>query len=316
MSASLPAVLPHDPVIAGDDRLAPAAPQPGRASLSRALGPLAAVYIIWGSTYLGMRFALEGFPPLLLSGGRFIIAGAAVLAFVAARGGALPDRRQWKNIVPVGTLLLVCGNGFVALAQVHIGSGVAAVVVATMPLWMGLFAIAAGERPSRREWLGILLGFGAVALLSSGKDLRADVGATLFLLLAPLCWAAGSMLSRRTPQAPAGLMAVAGAQMLAGGAVALTIGLLLGERVVGMPGPRPLLAMGYLIVFGTIGFAAYTWLLRNVRPVLATSYAFVNPLLAVMLGALLGGEELGWSTLIAAPAVALAVALAVTARGR
>jgi drug/metabolite transporter (DMT)-like permease len=319
MSTSPAAALPAGSVIAQPDQLgSPSTPKvpPSPATLRRALAPLAAVYIIWGSTYLGIRVALEGFPPLLLSGARFIIAGGAILAYQAARGAALPDRRQWLAAIPIGILLFVCGNGFVALAEVNIGSGVAAVVIATMPLWMALFAVAGGERPGPREWAGILLGFSAIAILSSGGDLRADLGSTLFLLLAPVAWSAGSMLSRRAPSAPAGLMAMAAAQMLMGGILAMTVGLAFGERMIGVPGLRPILAMVYLIVFGTLGFAAYTWLLRNVRPVLATSYAFVNPLLAVVLGAALGGEELGWSTIVAAPAVAIAVGLAITARAR
>jgi drug/metabolite transporter (DMT)-like permease len=314
MTSSRAITIPRDPVLE-----LPATPAPASAeiTLSRALAPLLAVYLIWGSTYLAMRVAIEGFPPLIMSGLRFIIAGSALLAFLAVRGAALPDRRQWLGAIPVSLLLFVGGNGFVALAEVHIGSGVAAVVVATMPLWMGLFAVVGGERPRAREWLGIGLGFVAVAVLSSGADLRADLGATLFLLLAPLAWAAGSMLSRRTPSAPAGLLTMAAAQMLMGGIGALVLGLLMGERMIEAPSARSGLALLYLIVFGAlIGFTAYSWLLRNVRPVLATSYAFVNPLLAVVLGAALAGEQLGWATLIAAPAIALAVALAVTARAQ
>lgn len=280
------------------------------------LASLAAVYVIWGSTYLVMRFAMVGFPPLLMSGVRFIVAGAVLLGFLAARGAPLPDRRQWRSAVPIGALLFVGGNGFVALAEVHIGSGIAAVVVATMPLWMALFAAASGERPSPREWLGIGLGFAAVAILSSSGDLRADLGSTVVLLLAPLAWSAGSILSRRAPAGAAGLLGTAAAQMLFGGIGALLLGLLFGERMTAMPGTGSILAMVYLIVFGSLlTFSAYSWLLRNTRPVLATSYAFVNPLLAVALGAALGGEALGWATVVAAPAVALAVALAVSARG-
>ena len=317
MSSSPAAILPRDPLIDSPPTPALPPPSPAPVALRRALVPLAAVYIIWGSTYLAMRVAMDGFPPLLMSGVRFIIAGAALLGFVAARGAALPDRRQWLSAGPIGALLFVGGNGFVALAEVHIGSGVAAVVVATMPLWMGIFAFFAGERPRPREWLGIVLGFAAVALLSSGADLRADLGSTLFLLLAPLASSAGSILSRRAPKAPAGVLAMAGAQMLAGGAAALVLGLAVGERMSALPSARALLALVYLIVFGAlIGFTAYSWLLRHVRPVLATSYAFVNPLLAVILGAALGGESLGWATIVGAPVVAVAVALAVTARGR
>jgi drug/metabolite transporter (DMT)-like permease len=315
---SSPAVMRRETVIAAEDPITAARSgmQPASAPLRRALLPLAAVYIIWGSTYLGIRFALEGLPPLMLSGIRFTLAGGGILVYMAARGAALPSRQQWLASIPIGLLLFVCGNGFVALAEVHIGSGVAAVVIATMPLWMALLAVVAGEKPRPREWLGIALGFGAVAVLSSGSDLRADLGSTLFLLLAPVGWAVGSMVARRAPREPAGFMVVVAAQMLVGGLLALGVGLLVGERIAAEPGARALLAMAYLTVIGSLGFVAYSWLLRNVRPVLATSYAFVNPLLAVVLGAALGGEELGWATIVAAPAVAVAVALAITARGR
>jgi drug/metabolite transporter (DMT)-like permease len=319
MSSSHAAAVAPDRVVVPPGRPGPSptVPPPVGAALSLTILALAAVYIIWGSTYLVMRMAMEGFPPLLMSGTRFTVAGAAMLGILAARGAALPDRRQWLAAAPVGLLLFVGGNGFVALAEVNIGSGVAAVVVATMPLWMGIFALAGNERPHPREWLGIGLGFGAVALLSSGSDLRADFGSTLVLLLAPLAWAAGSLWARRVPKQPSGLLGIAAAQMIVGGIGALALGLVTGERMSAMPGPGPLLSMVYLILFGSIlTFSAYLWLLRHVRPVLATSYAFVNPLLAVALGAALGGETIGWATIVAAPAVAIAVALAITARGR
>ncbi len=317
MSSSSPALAANGSVAAHRAGLAPATPAPTAPSVGLTVAALAAVYLIWGSTYLVMRMAMVGFPPLLMSGIRFLVAGAALLGYLAARGAPLPDRRQWSLAVPIGALLFVGGNGFVALAEVHIGSGVAAVVVATMPLWMALFAAASGERPGRREWLGIALGFGSVAVLSSGGDLRADLGATLVLLLAPLAWSAGSILSRRATGGRSGLLGTAAAQMLAGGVGAVLLGLARGERMTAMPDAGSLLAMLYLVVLGSlVAFSAYTWLLRNTRPVLATSYAFVNPLLAVALGAALGGETIGWPTLVAAPAVAGAVALVVSARDR
>jgi drug/metabolite transporter (DMT)-like permease len=326
MPSSRAAVLATDPVVEPPEQPGSAPPSSSpspsilpttRASLPLVIAALAAVYVIWGSTYLVMRMAMEGFPPLFMSGTRFIAAGAALMAILAARGAALPDWRQWRAAALIGVLLFVGGNGFLALAEVHIGSGVAAVVVATMALWMALFAVVGGERPRLGEWIGMGLGFGAVALLSTGGDLRADLGATLLLLVAPISWAAGSILSRRMPKQPAGLLGMAAAQMLVGGVGALALGVATGERMTELPGPGPLMAMAYLILFGSLlTFSAYTWLLRHVRPVLATSYAFVNPLLAVALGAALGGESIGWSTIIAAPAVAVAVALSITARGR
>jgi drug/metabolite transporter (DMT)-like permease len=284
---------------------------PGR----RVVLALAAVYVVWGSTDLGVLIGLEGFPPLLLSGIRFLVAGGVLLALLGARGAALPDARQWKAAIPIGLLLFTVGNGCVCVAEVHIGSGVAAVVVATMPLWMALFSALSGERPSGREWLGIAMGFAAVLLLSAGSDLRADLWATLVLLGAPLGWALGSIIARRQPAGRAGLVAVAAAQMLAGGAGSALLGLASGEHIAALPPARPMVAMLYLVLVGSfVGFIAYSWLLRHTRPALATSYAFVNPVLAVALGAVLAAEPLTWQTLVATPLVAAAVALVVTAR--
>ena len=281
----------------------------------RAVLALAAVYVVWGSTYLGVLIGLEGFPPMLLSGIRFLIAGGALLAILTARGAALPDARQWRAAVPIGLLLFTVGNGCVCVAEVYIGSGVAAVVVATMPLWMALFAALSGERPSGREWLGVVIGFSAVLLLSSGSDLRADAWATIVLVGAPIGWALGSIIARRQPPGRGGMVAVAAAQMLAGGAGSALLGLASGERMTGLPSARPMIAMVYLILVGSfVGFIAYSWLLKHARPAVATSYAFVNPVLAVALGALLAAEPLTWQTLTATPVVAAAVALVVTAR--
>lgn len=281
----------------------------------RAVLALAAVYVVWGSTYLGVLIGLEGFPPLLLSGIRFLIAGGALLAIQAARGAPMPDALQWRGAIPIGLLLFTVGNGCVCIAEVHIGSGVAAVVVATMPLWMALFAAMSGERPSGREWLGIAIGFGAVSLLSAGADLRADLWATVVLLGAPVGWALGSIIARRQPGGRGGMVTVAAAQMLTGGAGSLLLGLASGERMTALPPARPMLAMVYLVLVGSfVGFIAYSWLLRHTRPALATSYAFVNPVIAVALGALLAAEPLTWQTLVATPLVAAAVALVITSR--
>jgi drug/metabolite transporter (DMT)-like permease len=277
---------------------------------------LAAVYVVWGSTYFGVLVGLEGFPPMLLSGVRFLVAGGVLLAILAAQGAPLPDAQQWRAAVPIGLLLFTVGNGCVCVAEVHIGSGVAAVVVATMPLWMAVFAFFSGERPSGREWLGIAIGFAAVLVLSAGADLRADLWATLVLVGAPVGWALGSIIARRQPAGNGGLVAVAAVQMLAGGAGSALFGLASGERMTALPGTRPLVALLYLVLIGSfVGFLAFSWLLKHTRPALATSYAYVNPVLAVALGALLAGEPLTWQTLVATPLVATAVALVVTARG-
>ena len=288
--------------------------QPASAGVTPRRGPLllalAAVYIVWGSTYLAMRIAVGGLPPMLMGAVRFSIAGAILMAYLASRGHALPTLRQWIYALPVGGLLFVGGNGLVAIAAHSIGSGIAAVVCATMPLWMAVLALASGERPRGREWLGLAVGFAGVVALSSGAELRADLGASIVLMLSPLSWAIGSLLARRLPM-PSGLMAAA-TQMLAGGALLFVVSAARGER---WPAHAPidaLLAVVYLIVFGSlVAFSAYSWLLRHARPAVATSYAYVNPALAVLLGAALGAEPIGWATLVATPLIVGAVAIIV-----
>jgi drug/metabolite transporter (DMT)-like permease len=286
--------------------------EPGKTGAAPRRGPLllalAAVYIVWGSTYLAMRIAVEGLPPMLMAGVRFAIAGALLMTYLVSRGAALPTFRQWLYALPVGGLFFVGGNGLVAIAERSISSGIAAVVCATMPLWMALFALASRERPRRREWIGLGIGFAGVAVLSSGGELRADPTMSLVLLLSPMSWAAGSLLARRLPL-PTGLMAAA-AEMLAGGVLLLVVGVARGEQWPADPPIDALLSVAYLIVFGSlVAFSAYSWLLRNARPAVATSYAYVNPAIAVGLGAGLGAESVGWSTLVATPLIVGAIAV-------
>ena len=259
---------------------------------------LLAVYLIWGSTYLGIRFALEGFPPLLMAGIRFLCAGSAVYLWLRLRGEAAPTRRQWRNAAIMGALLLGIGNGMVSIAQQWVSSGLAAIAVASMPLWAALFGALYGRRYLRVEWLGVLLGFVGVMVLNFGAELRAQSWAALALILAPAGWAFGSVWSRGRDLPPP-FMSTA-AQMLCGGALMFVTGLLFGERITAVPPGSAVLAVAYLAVFGSIiGFGAYIWLLHHVRPALATSYAYVNPPIAVLLGALLAGERVGVVTVVA-----------------
>ena len=252
---------------------------------------LVAVYLIWSSTYLALRFVVQALPAMLMVGTRFIIAGSVLIGVLRLRGRPGPTARELAASVPGGVLLFVIGNGLVAVAEREVSSGAAALVCATMPLCAAGINFLAGRRPAGREWVGLLLGFCGVALLCLGKDLRAAPGAMGILLLAPIGWAFGSTWARRLPL-PKGLLA-AGTQMLMGGLVALSIALLHGER---FPAQWPLLAvssLGYLIVFGSlVAFSAYTYLLGNTRPAVAMSYAYVNPGLAVVLGAMIGGEPI------------------------
>jgi drug/metabolite transporter (DMT)-like permease len=260
---------------------------------------LAAVYAIWGSTYLGIRFALEGgFPPFLLGGIRFLIAGVLMYAFLHWRGVAAPTRAQWRNAAVMGVLLLLLGNGMVNLAEQTVSSGMTAVAVASAPLWMGIFAAMRGQKPNRMEWVGLGIGFLGVLWLNIDSSLSASSIGLVALLIASLSWSFGSIWSRGR-DLPSPFMASA-AQMLCGGVAMCIVGGMLGERFAGVPSAHGIAAFCYLIVFGSIvGFSAYIWLLRHVRPALAGSYAYINPAIAVALGAWLAGERFGSHELLA-----------------
>lgn len=276
---------------------------------------LGAVYIVWGSTYLGIRFALEGgWPPLLMAGARFLAAGGLLYAVLRLRGVPAPSRAQWRDLAIMGLLLLGLGNGMVCIAQQTVSSGLAAVAVASCPLWIGLFAALRGERPSRIEVVGLAIGFAGVAWLNAGSSLTASPVGLVALLVAPLAWAFGSVWSRGRAL-PSPFMAAAG-QMLCGGVMMVLAGWLLGERIEAMPTLRGWLAVSYLAVFGSIvAFSAYAWLLQNVRATLLGSYAYVNPVIAVLLGTLLAGErfsahDVGAMAVILVGVVAITVASA------
>jgi drug/metabolite transporter (DMT)-like permease len=275
---------------------------------------LSIVYVVWGSTYLAIRFALEGgWPPLLaVSGARFLVAGGAMYAFLRWRGVPAPTGAQWKNLAVMGLMLLLLGNGFVVLAEQSVSSGLAAVAVASVPLWMGLFGAMFGQRPSRVEWLGIAIGFAGVVWLNAGSSLSASTAGLVLLLVAPVGWAFGSVWSRGR-DLPSPFMAAAG-QMLCGSVMLIVVGLLRGESFDAVPTLHGTLALLYLAVFGSIiAFSTYVWLLHHVRPALVSSYAYVNPAIAVALGAWLAGErftahDLGAMAVILAGVVTITLA--------
>jgi drug/metabolite transporter (DMT)-like permease len=253
---------------------------------------LAALYVIWGSTYLAIRYALESYPPFTLAGLRFLAAGIALYGFLRLRGFPVPTALQWRNAAFTSVLLLGLGNGLICLAEQHVGSGVSAVTVASMPLFAALFEGMYGAWPNRRETLGLVTGFAGVIVLNLGSGLSGSRLGALALLTAAAAWAFGSAWSRRRDM-PAGPMNTA-AQMLCGGIVLLLFGLLHGEHLPAHPTLRATLAIAYLAVFGSIvAFSAYLYVLGRARPALATSYAYVNPLVAVLLGVLVAGEQVG-----------------------
>jgi drug/metabolite transporter (DMT)-like permease len=271
---------------------------------------LGSIYVIWGTTYLAIRIAVVDLPPLLTSSMRFVAAGLVMLLIALRRGVSIPAPVEWLRVVPIALLLCVGGNGFVSLAEQSVSSGGAAVVCATMPLWVGVLGSLSGERPSRREWFSLLLGFAGVVVLMGGPALAGEPLHVVILLGSPVCWALGSVLARRLPGKPDTFMLPA-MQMLIGGALLASIGAVRGERLPLDASATSWLAVAYLAVFGSlVGFTAYSWLLRNARPVVATSYAYVNPIIAVLAGALLYGEPLGATTLVANVMIVAAVMIA------
>ncbi len=256
------------------------------------IGAFAALYLIWGSTYLAIRIGVESWPPLMLAGVRFMIAGVLFYVWLRWRGVPSPGAREWWAAGLIGTLLLVGGNGGVSVAE-HLGvaSGVAALAVATMPLFALLFGLFWGQRARLLEWAGILLGLLGIVLLNLGSNLQASPLGAALLVFAAASWAFGSVWSRYLPL-PAGPMASA-AQMLVAGAVLLVLSPLTGERLTQMPSLAGWAVLAYLVVFGSIvAFSAYLYLLKTVRPAAATSYAYVNPVVAVLLGIFFAGERI------------------------
>ncbi|MHC8288931.1 drug/metabolite exporter YedA [Pseudomonas sp. XS1P51] len=268
-----------------------------------------ALYVIWGSTYLVIRIGVEYWPPLLLAGIRFVIAGSLMYGFLRWRGAPAPTWAQWKAAGIIGILLLACGNGGVSVAE-HTGvaSGVAALAVATVPLFTLLCGYFWGARNTRLEWAGIVLGLIGIAMLNLGSNLQSSPLGAALLIFAAAAWAFGSVWSKHLPL-PQGAMASA-VEMLVGG-VALLIGSALsGEHLEAMPPIEGWAALAYLTFFGSIiAFNAYMYLLKNVRPAAATSYAYVNPAVAVLLGIVFVGETIGIEEALAMLVIISAVVL-------
>jgi drug/metabolite transporter (DMT)-like permease len=290
-------------------------------SAAKLLLAFAAVYVIWGSTYFAIRVAIETLPPLLMAGVRFIVAGGILYAWARARGVAAPQRLQWRSAAAIGAFMLLGGNGGVVWSETRVPSGLAAVLIASVALWMALLEWWRGEagRPGGRVALGLGLGLAGVAFLVGGR--AADGARTVdplgagVLVLASLSWAWGSLVARRA-DLPSSRVLATGMEMLTGGALLLVAGVARGELAgfdVAAVSLRSVLAVAYLTVFGAIvAFSAYVYLLGATTPTRAATYAFVNPLVAVGIGWLLGGERIPPSGLAAAAVIVVGVLLLVT----
>jgi drug/metabolite transporter (DMT)-like permease len=285
---------------------------------------LLALYIVWGSTYLGIRFAVETIPPFLHASLRFLISGAILYIWRRAAGDPAPTASHWKSTAIVGTALLLGGNGLVAWAEQTVPSGIAALMIATSPFWLTLFESlrSGGTKPTWQSILGLIVGFGGVFLLIgpteiTGAEESFDTFGTMLLLLAPFFWSLGSIYARGADMPKSTLLST-GLQMLTGAAALFLVSLVKGElngfslELVSM---RSWLALLYLITFGSlIGFVSYGWLLHNAPISLTSTYAYVNPLVAVLLGFFLADETLNGRILIAAAIIIGSVVLINSAR--
>jgi len=289
------------------------------------LAAFLAVYVIWGSTYLGIHVAIQTMPPFLMAGSRFLIAGLFLYGVMRARGVARPAAEQWIDATAIGALLLLGGNGGVSWAQQYVPSGVTALIVAATPLWMILidWLRPAGRRPHAVVFVGLALGFAGVTLIALSRDpggarLVHPVGAAV-LLLATMSWALGSVFSRHARKPQDALLSI-GMQMIAGGGTLLFTGVIFGE----VPRVHPSLfsqasitAFFYLTVFGSlVGFTAYVWLLQVSTPARVATYAYVNPFIAVLLGRLVLAEPLPHSVLLAGALILGAVILITVRQSR
>lgn len=282
----------------------------------------AAVYILWGSTYLFIRFAVLTLPPFLMAGMRHLAAGVVLYPLARLRSRERPTRANWCAATLLGALLLFGGNGTVSWAEQYVPSGITALLVATVSLWMVIieWLRPGGVRPSGRVIAGLVLGFTGIVFLVGPSKLagggRVDPVYAGALMMASLSWAAGSVFSRhlRLPHSP---LLGTGMQCLAGGTLLILVGLLTGQgtqldwHAVSL---KSIVALGYLIVFGSLlGFSAYTWLLGVAAPARVATYAYVNPVVALLLGWTFAAERLGLRNVIASAVILAAVALVITA---
>lgn len=311
--------------------MTPVAGKPSTLAVAAALGT---VYVLWGSTYLAIAFMIESLPPLLAAGTRFLIAGLTLLAFVLARarwrrrrgitgeGLTWPRAVEWRTAFIVGALLLLGGNGMVSIAEKTIPSGIAAVIIATTPIWLSLFDAGLTRRmPSLLAIGGLMVGLVGVAILllpSTGLDSFDPVGIGI-LVVAAVSWASGSLYARRGPL-PRNQLLGTGMEQFAGGLVLLAAGVAIGEVGGFDPGAvttASLLGLAFLIVFGSlVAFTAYIWLLNHVAVTTVATYAYVNPVVAVALGIAFRGETLTLRSLLAAGLIIGAVVAMVSGRPR
>jgi drug/metabolite transporter (DMT)-like permease len=287
---------------------------PTRAKLVLAF---AAVYVLWGSTYLAIRFGVETMPPFLMAGTRHLAAGVILFLWTRVKGEPRPDGRHWATAFFIGGLMLLGGNGLVTWAEQRVPSGLAALIVASVPLWMALLdGIHKRIRPRAHVVAGLLIGLAGILLLvAPGRFAgggRVDLVGAGALLVAALCWSTGSLFSRHA-RLPRSVLTSTAMQMIGGGVLLWIAGLALGEGSrldLAAVSPRSIFSLAYLVVFGSLlGFSAYVWLLHATTPARVSTYAYVNPVVAVFLGWAFAGEALTLRIGLAAVGIIASVAL-------
>jgi drug/metabolite transporter (DMT)-like permease len=290
---------------------------PAKASKTKLLLAFAALYTIWGSTYLAIRFAVETIPPYLMSTARFVVSGGILYAISRWQGNPAPSRREWRDGAIVGLLLLAGGNGAVGWAEQRVPSGITALLVASVPMWAVLidWARPRGRRPSLAVAIGLAVGLAGVGILAApefgGDHNGTALGATV-LIIGSISWAAGSIYSRQSARPASALMSTA-LQMIGGSVFLFMIAVVLGELSrfdAGAITLKSFLGWTYLVTFGAlIGFTAYAYVLRETTPAKATTYAYVNPIVAVLLGWAFAGEPITVRTIVAAGIILAGVAM-------
>jgi drug/metabolite transporter (DMT)-like permease len=294
-----------------------------KASRGQIIAAFAAIYVVWGSTYLAIMYAVETIPPFIMGGARFLVSGALLYAWARYRGGPKPTRLHWRNAVIAGAFLLLGGNGAVVWAEQYVPSGLTALLVSILPFWLVIieWARPPRRRPSGLVLAGLLLGFiGIIVLIGPGNiggDGDIPLLGALVLILGSLSWAIGSFWSRDAELPRSGLLTT-GMEMLGGGVLLVIVGAISGELSgldIQQVSNASAIGLLYLITFGSlIGFTSYIWLLDKVSPARLGTYAYVNPIVAVLLGWAIAGESLTVRTGVAAAIVICAVALITSAR--
>ena len=295
-----------------------ARPNPRTAPLGLVLGAFVAVYVLWGSTFLGIRLAIDSIPPFLMAGSRFLFAGILLYSVVRATGAPRPEQTHWKNAMIIGAFLLLLGNGAVSWAQQTVPSGITALIIAATPLWIMLvdWLRPGGRRPTILVAIGLVAGFAGVAMIVASRNQHGhrlvDFTGAGVLLFAGLSWAIGSIYSRHAAQPSSPLLAIA-MQMITGGVLLLVTGVIFGETSRLDPGritATSAWAFAYLTLFGSlVGFTCYVWLLQVATPARVSTYAYVNPLIAALLGHVVLKEEVPNSVAIAGALILASVVL-------